>query len=242
MATGIGEAWLASTIAKLQMAAGIVLLERPAEACGSLEKLADDLPEAHTTAEARLLRGLLLEFATRWSMDVHGRAHHGQPACDFSRIHFLERLWSVDVGDSRVGFGNWVRIFVREFSRAHPLSAAARAAVIIRREFDTTLTVESLAERLRTSPERLRSEFHEEFGSSVPDYKRAVRVLEAIRQVSTEKIDAVATMVGYRSKKNFYRAFRKLTGLTPTDFRSLSPEAAAALIDAAWASRFVHKG
>src|SRR5438045_202695 len=38
---------------------------------------------------------------------------------------------------------------------------------------------------------------------------------------TTEKIEPIALEVGYRSKKNFYRAFRALTGLTPSTCRRL---------------------
>ena len=47
-----------------------------------------------------------------------------------------------------------------------------------------------------------------------------MRLIEALPQVPTEKIDAIALKVGYRSKKNFYRAFQTVTGLTPTAFRA----------------------
>src|SRR5438034_10710996 len=46
-----------------------------------------------------------------------------------------------------------------------------------------------------------------------------------------EKVEAVALSVGYRATKNFYRAFRQLTGTTPTGFRRLPPERAAAVLE-----------
>jgi AraC-like DNA-binding protein len=55
-----------------------------------------------------------------------------------------------------------------------------------------------------------------------------MRLIEAMPHVSTEKIEAIALKVGYKSKKNFYRAFQDVTGLTPTAFRNLSEERAFA--------------
>ena len=34
------------------------------------------------------------------------------------------------------------------------------------------------------------------------------------------KVEAVSALVGYRSKKNFYAEFRRVTGVTPAQFRS----------------------
>lgn len=35
-----------------------------------------------------------------------------------------------------------------------------------------------------------------------------------------EKIEAVSLMVGYRSKKNFYRHFKAAVGMTPLTYKS----------------------
>jgi AraC-like DNA-binding protein len=59
----------------------------------------------------------------------------------------------------------------------------------------------------------------------LPEYQRRVRMLRAIEQIAANQsnIESVARDVGYRSKKNFYRSFRKLVGFTPTEFRQLPP-------------------
>jgi AraC-like DNA-binding protein len=49
--------------------------------------------------------------------------------------------------------------------------------------------------------------------------------------VRHEQVEAVALRIGYRRTKNFYRAFRQLTGMTPTGFRRLSAERAAAVLE-----------
>lgn len=49
--------------------------------------------------------------------------------------------------------------------------------------------------------------------------------------MGTTKIESVTADVGYRSKKNFYRS---LTGLTPTAFRKLPPDAVERLVQKLW--------
>jgi methylphosphotriester-DNA--protein-cysteine methyltransferase len=63
--------------------------------------------------------------------------------------------------------------------------------------------------------------FQNEFACTPNEYQRALRLIEALDRVPSDKIEAVATDVGYRSKKNFYRMFKNLTGLTPSAFRLL---------------------
>jgi transcriptional regulator GlxA family with amidase domain len=47
---------------------------------------------------------------------------------------------------------------------------------------------------------------------------RVERASRAIR--AHEKVEAVALEVGYRSKKNFFRQFRRRFGTTPAKYRS----------------------
>ena len=50
-----------------------------------------------------------------------------------------------------------------------------------------------------------------------------IRVSHAIRLLREEgfNVDAVSRLVGYRRTKNFYRALRRLTRLTPGRLRAL---------------------
>lgn len=58
-----------------------------------------------------------------------------------------------------------------------------------------------------------------------------MRVIEALETVRGGKIDAIALQVGYHSKKDFYRAFGKVTGLTPAAYRRLSDDSATELTE-----------
>jgi methylphosphotriester-DNA--protein-cysteine methyltransferase len=91
-----------------------------------------------------------------------------------------------------------------------------------------------LARGVKMSPSGLRLAFRAEFGRTPRDYQAALRLLSAIKEVASGKIEAVALVIGYRSKKDFYRMFRSLTGLTPTNFRSLSQDEQRKLISKAW--------
>lgn len=91
--------------------------------------------------------------------------------------------------------------------------------------------VADLARRLYASTSTLQRAFHCAFAISIRDYQRVLRVLMALEHVPTDKVDAVAIEVGCKSRKNFCRALRRITGLTPSGFRALSGADAAKLID-----------
>ena len=180
-----------------------------------------------------LLRGLLVQFACQWNTCAHANWHRRSvpSACACTPTRLLEHFWSEPREDPRLAFERWIDGFIVEFSAHHVPSAASRAAQVIRTEFDQSITVDGLARRFGVNAQRLRRQFREEHGTSIPAYKGAVRMFAAIQQVATTNIDAVARGVGYKSRKNFYRAFRNLTGLTPTAFRELPTETMTALMD-----------
>jgi AraC-like DNA-binding protein len=143
----------------------------------------------------------------------------------------LLRFWNASGHDPRQAFLGWIDTFSAEFLKVHPPSAASRAARAIRDQYQHPWTIAALARRFNVSPSQLRRNFRQEFGVSIRQYQRTMRLIEAMPHVSTEKIEAIALKVGYKSKKNFYRAFEDVTGLTPTAFRNLSEERALHLVE-----------
>jgi AraC-like DNA-binding protein len=110
--------------------------------------------------------------------------------------------------------------------RTHPPTAASRAARLIRMHYDERWSVDRLARGLHMTPSHLRVEFQREYGMPVHQYREHVRVREAAMKIRTEKVDAHALRVGYRSRKNLYAAFRRVTGMSLTTFRRLPEDRA----------------
>ena len=226
--------WLESTNRRLQIAAGAFSASSVDDRPSTLTVLADTLIPPRTSTETLLLRGLLIEFACRWSAVAHSPLSEPSPStCVCAPEQVWQQFGSVDRADPLLAFRRWIRLFLSEFPRRHPPSPAARAAEILRREFDESVTVPALARRLGVNLKGLTRQFRQEFGISIPEYRSAARMAEAIRQLSTTKVDAVTAGVGYKSKTNFYRAFRALTGLTPTAFQRLSIDARTTIADGA---------
>lgn len=86
------------------------------------------------------------------------------------------------------------------------------------------VSLADMAERIGETPHRVSQVINEQFGVNFFSWMARYRVDEAKKILSGPdarkyKIEEVAEMVGYNSKAAFNKAFKELTGLTPSDYR-----------------------
>jgi AraC-like DNA-binding protein len=131
--------------------------------------------------------------------------------------------WDELSGEPAVTLGEWATRYIEQFERAHSWPAPVRAARIIRRRYRETIAVGALARELGAARSVLSREFRRAFGMSIPHYQGLCRIRAAIMRLRepSANVAAVAYAVGYKSSKNFYRALRRLTGLTPSAIQRL---------------------
>ncbi len=89
---------------------------------------------------------------------------------------------------------------------------------------DDTLTLNTLAEKLDIPAHWLTRILNERLEQRFNDYVNAYRVREAMQLLKGKNgkdrgVLEVAFSVGFNSKAAFYRAFKKVTGKTPTEFK-----------------------
>ena len=100
---------------------------------------------------------------------------------------------------------------------------------VIERAYAEHVTLDMLAGTLGRQAAYLGRLFHKEIGITVRECVTRVRLEHAAMLIlNGAKIEAVALGVGYHSKKNFYRQFKRHFGVTPDAFRR-SGDASAAL-------------
>jgi AraC-like DNA-binding protein len=96
-----------------------------------------------------------------------------------------------------------------------------RAKRIIEERYADPLTLERLAVAVGRSKRQLASVFRRELAMTAHEYLTRVRLRRALDLIRKEqKIEAVSLLVGYRSKKNLYRQFKKRVGVTPIAYRA----------------------
>ncbi|RAW02705.1 AraC family transcriptional regulator [Pseudochryseolinea flava] len=88
---------------------------------------------------------------------------------------------------------------------------------------EPSFSLPDLAQRLGVSVHVLSQVINESLGKSFFEMAAEYRVQEAQRLLKEQpniKVEEIAEQVGYMSKSSFNTAFKKITGLTPSEFRS----------------------
>lgn len=100
-------------------------------------------------------------------------------------------------------------------------SPIVRSAVsIIRKEYATQISLETISLRLNVSNEYMSQLFSKQMGIPLTAYIRHYRVEVAKRLLLEQKwsIQDVASMTGYSNAKYFHRVFREIAGVPPAEF------------------------
>jgi AraC-like DNA-binding protein len=102
-----------------------------------------------------------------------------------------------------------------------PRSRIVEEAVhFIERHYAEPLTIETIANAVGTSKRHLATLFRRQMEQGVHQYLTHVRLHHSMALIREgQKIEAVSLMVGYRSRKNFYRHFRAALGMTPLTYK-----------------------
>mgnify|MGYP001262292684 CR=1 FL=1 len=218
--------WFQKTVRECQVYIGrALLMDDYRELHDAALELAAALPDPRSREEDLVLRGVLIGVAAKWGQLMHGAAHAGRDdRCRFEYSASLGCFWRDAHQPAKRLFRLWADDLSEALAAAHPVSCSQQAAVAIRADYAKAWSVTELAALVGVTPSRLSRAFVREHGFAVPEFQRRVRLLNALERIDQNrvKIETVALQVGYRSKKNFYRAFVRLTGLTPTRFRQLT--------------------
>ena len=91
----------------------------------------------------------------------------------------------------------------------------------IKKNYMNHITRETISNELYFNASYLSRLFKKEIGMSIFEYLASVRIDEAKRQLiyTDKKISTIAMDVGYNHFSHFANIFRRLTGLTPKDYR-----------------------
>jgi two-component system response regulator YesN len=93
----------------------------------------------------------------------------------------------------------------------------------IEQSYSEPITLHSLAAELHRQGAYLGAMFRREVGVPMRQWLTSVRLDHAAVLIRDGvKVEAVSMLVGYRSKKNFYRQFKRRFGTTPLGYRNVS--------------------
>ena len=89
---------------------------------------------------------------------------------------------------------------------------------------NSDITIEKIALRMKANRTYLSHAINRCTGMNFAGYMNELRIREAVRIISADDtgeltIDAVAIDSGFSDRKNFHKVFKKITGISPSEFR-----------------------
>ena len=120
------------------------------------------------------------------------------------------------------------RLFTLFWARqpSHPSEKAAgwiqKAKNLIGERFQSPLTVSEVAELVQVHPVSLARAFRRTYHCTVGEYVRRLRIEFACQKLasSEEPLVEIALSSGFSEQSHFCRIFKRLTGLTPSQYRN----------------------
>lgn len=112
-----------------------------------------------------------------------------------------------------------ISIIYAKTSRAE--TGAAKIKEYIRTAYRSEVKLENIAEHFHFSKNHVINLFEREYGITPFVYLYEVRIREAKRmlEATSQSTEDIAYKCGYGTYSNFYRQFKKATGLSPTEWR-----------------------
>lgn len=103
----------------------------------------------------------------------------------------------------------------------HGSEIAARCRRIINAEYKSGITVGELCKRLKVSPTHLRRLFKAEENQTVTEYINRCRINCAVHLLKSSDLNMleIALESGFEEQNYFSRVFKRLIGITPTEFK-----------------------
>jgi AraC-like DNA-binding protein len=177
-----------------------------------------------------LMRAMLIEISSRWEYACHSalgvRCHtpHDAPAnlgLRRSRSGAWEKPDEQNTTEREI-FITWMDAFCAEMRRTHPEDLALRVAAVITANLERPLRVGEIASKVGAHPATVRRAFDRKFGMSLREFHLRARVERAellLGSTPRPKVEPVALELGWRGKKDLYRAIRRIRGCTPGTLR-----------------------
>ena len=96
-----------------------------------------------------------------------------------------------------------------------------KAKTYIDENYEKELTLDSVARKIAISPYYLSKLFKDEIGENFIEYLTRLRINQAKKLLEENRfsIKEICMLVGYSDPNYFSRIFKKIEGVTPTEYR-----------------------
>ena len=223
MATDIRRDWLHRVVNACQVFAGHAVPRRTRSLRILFADFETQLPPPQSLVENVVLRGMLLELSLRWGHTDHGAYHAEFPdaECTDDPAALAMAVWRNCSPDATSAFREWAGAYITNMERIHPRYRASELRRDLDADFAQPLSLGMLARQRGVSIRCLQRDFRELTGVTIQEYVTERRLDAAVRLLANtpDKVEWIANVVGWSSRKNLNRALARRRGVNPADIR-----------------------
>lgn len=212
--------WLSEVVSLCQSLGSVVVHDAPSVVIQRVEATVDACPRPRTVTERLTLRCLLLELYLQVISRV-ARIPGAEPQLNRSC-----RFWAGDnrLADPLVPFRAATTSLLRIADDASDRPVHDRARKWLDAHWAERAPLKRVGAELHADRRTVARHFRTALGMTMKQYcqqLQSTRAIQLLRETDI-KIEAIALLVGCKSKATFYRLIRRATGHRPADIRRLA--------------------
>ena len=224
MASGVRDEWIDRVIASCQGFAAHAVAPRSRSLRSLFAEFLTQLPDPKSSGEHVVARALLVELSLRWGHAAHWAYHTEFPdaECADDPAALAMAVWRDAPAGAKAAFRTWADAYIAHLERIHPRCRAAELRRDLDADFAQPLSIARLATTRGVTAHCLQRDFQELTGVTIQEYVTERRLDAAVRLLkeTPDKVEWIASVVGWSSRKNLNRALARRRGVNPTRIRA----------------------
>ena len=224
MASGVRDDWVDRVVAACEAFAAQAAVRRTRSLRSLFADFEAQVPDPKSSTENVLLRAMLVALSLRWGHADHWAYHAEFPdaECGDDPAALAMAVWRDPPANAKAAFRAWADAYIEHLERIHPRCRASELRRDLDAGFAQPLSISRLAKARGVTAHCLQRDFQELTGVTIQAYVTDRRLDAALRLLkeTPDKVEWIATVVGWSSRKNLNRALARRHGVSPAAVRS----------------------
>ncbi len=224
MATGVRDEWIDRVIDVCGAFAAQPAARRSRSFRSLFAEFEAQVPDPNSSNENVVLRAMLAELSLRWGHADHWAYHAEFPdaECGDDPAAAAMGVWREPPSNAKTAFRAWAGAYIAHLERIHPRGRAVELRRDLDADFAQPLSIGRLAKTRGVTAHCLQRDFVELTGVTIQAYVTDRRLDAAVRLLkgTPDKVEWIANVVGWSSRKNLNRALARRRGINPTRIRA----------------------